>query len=141
MNQTGAVTWPRPPCAVHPKEAKAYAVAGDIQTLTDHKKRGPRHLPQGAAATTTPSFKSGSRWCCIDAELNQTDSLLAHTDRALELFPNQASLWFYNGVAHMLRKQPQRRREGAGARPQAGGRTTPSCWASSTRSSATPTTS
>jgi Tfp pilus assembly protein PilF len=29
-----------------------------------------------------------------------------HTDRALELFPNQSSLWFYNGVAHLLKKQP-----------------------------------
>ena len=41
----------------------------------------------------------------LDAELSQTDSLLVHTDRALELFPNQASLWFYNGVGHLLKKQ------------------------------------
>ena len=36
------------------------------------------------------------------------DSLLAHTDRALELFPNQATLWFYNGVAQVQRKEPGR---------------------------------
>ena len=43
----------------------------------------------------------------LDAELNQTDSLLVHSDQALELFPNQAPLWFYKGVGHLQKKQPQ----------------------------------
>jgi len=88
-----------------PKEAKAYAVTGDIQTLTDHKKEA-RNTYLQALRYDNSKFQIWQQVVLIDAELNQTDSLLAHTDRALELFPNQSSLWFYNGVAHLLKKQP-----------------------------------
>ena len=91
---------------VHPREAKAYAVAGDIQTLTDHKQDA-RDTYLKALALDNSKFQIWQQVVLIDAELNQTDSLLAHTDRALELFPNQASLWFYNGVAHSIKRQPR----------------------------------
>ena len=90
-----------------PKEAKSYAVAGDIQTLTDRKKDA-RDTYLKALRYDNSKFQIWQQVVLIDAELNQTDSLLVHTDRALELFPNQASLWFYNGVAHLLKKQPQK---------------------------------
>ena len=92
---------------IFPKEAKSYAVAGDIQTLTNQKKEA-RNTYLQALRYDNSKFQIWQQVVLIDAELNQTDSLLAHTDRALELFPNQASLWFYNGVAHVLKKQPQK---------------------------------
>ena len=91
----------------YPKEAKAYAVTGDIQTLTDKKKEARVSYLQ-ALRYDNSKFQIWQQVVLIDAELNQTDSLLVHTDRALELFPNQASLWYYNGVAHLLKKQNQR---------------------------------
>jgi tetratricopeptide (TPR) repeat protein len=91
----------------YPKDAKSYAVAGDIQTLTDHKKDA-RDTYLKALKYDNSKFQIWQQVVLIDAELNQTDSLLAHTDRALELFPNQSSLWFYNGVAQLLKKQPQK---------------------------------
>lgn len=89
---------------VHPKEAKAFAVAGDVQTVTDHKATA-RASYLSALRLDNSKFQIWQQVVIIDAELNQSDSLLVHTDRALELFPNQASLWFYNGVAHMMNKQ------------------------------------
>ena len=50
--------------------------------------------------------EQGHRVVLIDAELNDVDGMLLHTNQALELFPNQAPLWFYNGVGYMLAKQP-----------------------------------
>ena len=91
----------------YPKDAKAYAVAGDIQTLTDRKKDARNTYLQALRYDNT-KFQIWQQVVLIDAELNQTDSLLVHTDRALELFPNQSSLWFYNGVANLLKKQPQK---------------------------------
>ncbi|MFC7666841.1 tetratricopeptide repeat protein [Hymenobacter humi] len=91
----------------YPKEAKSYAVAGDIQTLTD-KKKDARDTYLKALRYDNSKFQIWQQVVLIDAELNQTDSLLVHTDRALELFPNQSSLWFYNGVAYLLKKQPQK---------------------------------
>ena len=80
-------------------------MAGDIQTLTDHKKEA-RNTYLQALRFDNSKYQIWQQVVLIDAELNQTDSLLVHSDRALELFPNQASLWFYKGVAHLLKKQP-----------------------------------
>jgi predicted Zn-dependent protease len=88
----------------HPKEAKAFSIAGDIQTLTDHKKDA-RNSYLRAIRLDNSKFQIWQQVVLIDAELNQVDSLLRHTDKALELFPNQAPLWYYNGVALMLNKQ------------------------------------
>ena len=91
----------------HPREAKAFAVAGDIQTITEHKREARDNYLK-ALRLDNSKFQIWQQVVLIDAELSQTDSLLNHTDRALELFPNQASLWFYNGVGHQLKKQPLR---------------------------------
>ncbi|RYU78837.1 tetratricopeptide repeat protein [Hymenobacter persicinus] len=89
---------------VHSHEAKAFSIAGDIQTLTDHKQEA-RDSYLKAIRLDNSKFQIWQQVVLIDAELNQVDSLLRHTDRALELFPNQAPLWYYNGVALMLNKQ------------------------------------
>ena len=36
--------------------------------------------------------------------LQQTDSVIEHSEAALELFPNQGTLYFYNGAAHAAKK-------------------------------------
>jgi tetratricopeptide (TPR) repeat protein len=92
---------------VHPKEAKAFSVAGDIQTITEHKQLARENYLKSIKLDNS-KFQIWQQVVLIDAELNQIDSLLHHTDRALELFPNQAPLWYYNGVAQILKKQPVR---------------------------------
>ncbi|RZL08218.1 MAG: tetratricopeptide repeat protein, partial [Hymenobacter sp.] len=88
----------------HPKEAKAYSVAGDVQTLTG-KKREARNTYLKALHLDNSKYQLWQQVVLLDAELNQADSLLVHSDRALELFPNQAQLWFFNGVGHSLKQQ------------------------------------
>jgi tetratricopeptide (TPR) repeat protein len=89
----------------HPKEAKAFSIAGDIQTITDHKKEARANYLKAIELDNT-KFQIWQQIVLIDAELNDVDAMLLHTNQALELFPNQAPLWFYNGVAYMLQKQP-----------------------------------
>ena len=91
----------------HPKEAKAYAVAGDVQALTQ-KRAEARNNYLKAIKLDNSHFKIWQQIIFIDAELMQTDSLLIHTEKALELFPNQAMIWFYNGTAHLLQKNPSK---------------------------------
>jgi tetratricopeptide (TPR) repeat protein len=89
----------------HPREAKAYSVAGDVEMQTGHKKEA-RNTYLKALKYDKSKFQLWQQVVLLDAELSQTDSLLVHSDAALELFPNQAPLWFYNGVGHLLKKQP-----------------------------------
>ena len=90
----------------HPHEAKAYSVAADVQMQTGRKKEA-RNTYLKALKYDKSRFQLWQQVVLLDAELNQTDSLLVHSDQGLELFPNQAPLWFYNGVGHLLKKQPK----------------------------------
>ncbi|MEJ7658773.1 MAG: hypothetical protein WKG07_03670 [Hymenobacter sp.] len=109
-----------------------------MQLQTGHKKEA-RNTYLKALNYDKSKFQIWQQVVLLDAELNQTDSLLVHSDRALELFPNQAPLWFYNGLGHLLKKQPQQAAQCPGARPPPGRRATWSSRASSIRSSAMPT--
>lgn len=90
----------------HPREAKAYSVAGDVEMQSGRKKEA-RNTYLKALKYDKSKFQLWQQVVLLDAELSQTDSLLVHSDAALELFPNQAPLWFYNGVGHLLKKQPR----------------------------------
>ncbi|MDQ4141654.1 MAG: tetratricopeptide repeat protein [Bacteroidota bacterium] len=87
----------------HPQEAKAYAVAADIQNLAN-KKTEARNNYIKAVHLDNSHFSIWNQLVALDAELNQTDSLLVHTEKALELFPNQAVFWFYNGTSYLFKK-------------------------------------
>ncbi|MDX5345842.1 MAG: tetratricopeptide repeat protein, partial [Hymenobacteraceae bacterium] len=88
----------------HPGEAKAYAVAADIQTIAG-KKQPARDNYLKAIKLDNSHFKIWQQVVLLDAELNQIDSLIAHSEKALELFPNQAIFWFYNGTGYMIQKK------------------------------------
>ncbi len=87
----------------HPQEAKAYAVAGDLQTIVGKKEKARNNYLE-AVKLDDSHFKIWQQIVLLDAELAQADSLVIHSDKALELFPNQAVFWFYNGTGHMIEK-------------------------------------
>ncbi|WP_245842626.1 tetratricopeptide repeat protein [Pontibacter ummariensis] len=87
----------------HPEEAKAYAVAGDLQTIVG-KKELARNNYIKAVGLDDSHFKIWQQIVLLDAELGQADSMVVHSEQALELFPNQAVFWFYNGTGHLIEK-------------------------------------
>ena len=43
----------------------------------------------------------------LDGELNQVDSLLIHSEKALEVFPTQGLFWYSNGSANLFKRKYQ----------------------------------
>ncbi|ALI98778.1 tetratricopeptide repeat protein [Rufibacter tibetensis] len=89
--------------AAHPREAKAFAVAGDIY-VNANKKLPARDNYLKAVALDPGHYKIWQQIVLLDGEMNQNDSLINHSERALEFFPNQPMFWFYNGTAHLINK-------------------------------------
>ncbi len=87
----------------HPEEAKAYAVAGDLQTIVN-KKEQARDNYLKAVKLDNSHYKIWQQIVLLDAELSQEEAMVKHSEQALELFPNQAVFWFYNGTGHLITK-------------------------------------
>lgn len=87
----------------HPEVADAYAVYGDI--LYAAGKNSEARLAYQKALSIDPSnFSLWQNTLQLLAESNKIDSLLILSDNALELFPNQAALYYFNGSAHLQKK-------------------------------------
>ncbi|KAA3440167.1 tetratricopeptide repeat protein [Rufibacter hautae] len=87
----------------HPREAKAYAVAGDV-FVNAGRKLPARDSYVKAVALDPGHYKIWQQIVLLDGEMNQNDSLVVHSERALEFFPNQPMFWFYNGTAYLINK-------------------------------------
>ncbi|PTX14595.1 tetratricopeptide repeat protein [Pontibacter mucosus] len=87
----------------HPEEAKAYAVAADLQTIVG-KKQIARDNYLKAVKLDDSHFKIWQQIVLLDAELEEPAAMVKHAEQALELFPNQAVFWFYSGTGHLIEK-------------------------------------
>lgn len=83
----------------HPGEAKSYAMRADLLYYTGNKAEARKDY-RSSANLRPDVFDVWIKLFYIDAETNANDSLLAVTGQALELFPNQATAHFFNGVAN-----------------------------------------
>jgi tetratricopeptide (TPR) repeat protein len=91
----------------HPSEAKAYITYGDLLLLEGNKELGLSQYLQ-ARKLDGNNYNLWAQIINLDMDLNKTDSLIRHSEQALELFPNQANLWLYNGTGYYQKKNYKR---------------------------------
>ncbi|HVD99650.1 MAG TPA: tetratricopeptide repeat protein [Cytophagaceae bacterium] len=91
---------------VHPTDARSYAAMGEAYLMVDSKE-GKREAWKQFIRSKNLDGSNFNLWlqlANLDSELQQIDSLIAHTEDALETFPNQAMLWLYNGIGYASKK-------------------------------------
>jgi len=84
----------------HPSQAKSYSVYGDFLFL-DGQKEAARKQYKEAVKIDPSRFAIWNQILYIDSELGMNDSLIEDSEEALELFPAQPAVYFFNGLAHM----------------------------------------
>jgi tetratricopeptide (TPR) repeat protein len=84
----------------HPKDAKGNAIYADFLILAGNIKGASKYYYL-AAANETIDFRVWGQLLFADSELRQYDSLEHHSAIAMELFPNQPTTYFFNGIANM----------------------------------------
>lgn len=87
----------------HPTEPKAYLLYADMLAKRG-KKAEARDSYVKSARMGSASFEVWGAILQMDGELNQLDSMLVHSELALEVFPNQGRLWLSNGMANLAKK-------------------------------------
>jgi tetratricopeptide (TPR) repeat protein len=87
----------------HPNEARTNVIYADLLNRTG-KKAEARDIYAKAARIDGSVYEVWGAIIQLDGELNQVDSLLVHSEQALEVFPNQGMLWYSNGTALVAKK-------------------------------------
>lgn len=88
----------------HADEANAYVMKGDFYHAVN-KPALARDFYLKSTQYDDTNFNVWQSLLSIEfQELQQTDSVILHSEEALEMFPNQGILYFYNGAAHAAAK-------------------------------------
>ncbi|MDB5257766.1 MAG: TPR-repeat-containing protein [Chitinophagaceae bacterium] len=87
----------------YPSEAKGYDMLGAIY-LKENKNKEALETLKKALKYKAGDYNNWVEVLNLEYSLQQYDSLLVDTDRALELFPNQAVIWYYGGMGAYVKK-------------------------------------
>ncbi len=90
----------------HPEEADTYAVYGDILYAIGDKNQAQKAY-QKALTLDESNFALWQNTLQIFAELNKPDSVITISEQALEIFPNQGAIYYFNGSAHLQKRNYQ----------------------------------
>ena len=89
--------------SAHPNEANVYAVFGDYYfTLQENQEAVTKY--KKAIDLDNSNFGVWQNIAELETRLGNFDNVVNYTDEALELFPNQAVLYYFNGIAHYTLK-------------------------------------
>jgi tetratricopeptide (TPR) repeat protein len=86
--------------ANYPTESNVHLIGGDLyMTLEKDEKAKSEYLK--TIRSGTASFEAWQNLLYLETQSDQIDSLIVHSEEALEMFPNQAMIYYFNGFAHL----------------------------------------
>ncbi len=91
----------------HPESYDAIAFAGDVFFQFQELDRSLVYYLK-AVSISPANFAAWNNIISIESQKEAFDSLILHTERALEFFPNQSILYYYNGWANYIQKNFQK---------------------------------
>ncbi len=91
----------------HPDEADAYALLGDLFQSYDSLEAA-RNVYLKALAINPANLQAWQNVLDYEIRNNQSDSVVAHVEAALTVFPNQPLLYFYGGNAYLIEKNAKK---------------------------------
>ena len=87
----------------HPESPKAHTIRGDF-LLRENKLAEARDEFREAIYREKGKFPIWSQLMLLESELNDLDSLAAHSKQAMDLFPNQPMSYLMNGISNFQLK-------------------------------------
>ncbi len=85
----------------HADEFKAQAFVGDLLYQDGNRQDAVSYYLK-AVRLSPANYSVWQNILNIEADLNQYDSLVIHSERALEYFPNQALLYYFAGTGYLI---------------------------------------
>ena len=89
-----------------PDDPNVRVLGGDLYLSLQQKEKAEQEYIAAIQRGTT-SFDAWRNLLSLESEGNKFDSLIFHSEQGLEIFPNQALLYYFNGYGH-IRKHSYR---------------------------------
>jgi tetratricopeptide (TPR) repeat protein len=87
----------------YPGDNTVHTVGGDLYMVLKNVDDAEKQYREAIHFGST-NFDAWQNLISLELEENQFDSIIVHTENGLELFPNQAILYYFNGYAQLRKK-------------------------------------
>lgn len=90
--------------SMYPDKAQPYSIAGDVYLIQKEKEKARKNY---LISTEKDSSKAliWQQIIAIDIDLNKHDSLIKDSKKALVYHPENALIWFYQGISYQMLKK------------------------------------
>lgn len=87
----------------NPSDANVQLAGGDLYMSLDRPREAKeRYLKAIRLGTTT--YEAWQNLLYLETQEKQYDSVIMHAEEALEVFPNQSNVYYFNGYAHLRKR-------------------------------------
>jgi tetratricopeptide (TPR) repeat protein len=90
----------------NPNDPNVHIVGGDLY-LSTGKNREAQKEYLSAIELGEVNFEVWENLLFLETQLEQFDQVIQHSDQALEIFPNQRMIFYFNGYAHLRKRHYQ----------------------------------
>ncbi len=87
----------------YPRDPDVHLVGGDLYLMLE-KNEEARNEYSKAVRYGANSLEAWQNLLFIETQAGLSDSVIVHSEQGLELFPNQGMIYYFNGVAHLRKK-------------------------------------
>jgi len=91
---------------VNPDSPEVWLTSADLN-MSLGKQRIAASEYRMALRKGATAFQAWSNLLVLESQENMIDSLIHHSEEAMEFFPNQPELWYFNGFGHFKKKNFQ----------------------------------
>lgn len=89
--------------ASHPEESNVHIIGGDLYLSTGNNRQAQKEYMK-AVELGDVSFEVWENLLYLETQLEQWDNVIAHSEEALEMFPNQRIIYYFAGFAHLRKR-------------------------------------
>lgn len=89
--------------AQYTKEPNVHLVGGDLFMTLEKDDLAKREYRK-AIGSGSSSFEVWQNLLYLETQSDEIDSVIKHSEEALELFPNQGMIYYFNGYGHLRKK-------------------------------------
>jgi len=86
-----------------PDDPDVRLVGGDLYVVLE-KNEDARNEFRVAVRHGANNFEAWQNLLFLEIQAGMADSVIVHAEQALELFPNQSMVYYFNGLAHLQKK-------------------------------------
>ena len=88
----------------HPGDPSVHIIGGDLYLSTGKNREAQAEYLKAVQTGAAVNFEVYENLLFLEVKLEQWDQVIAHAEEALEIFPNQSMIHYFNGLAHLRKR-------------------------------------